>query len=204
MSGMSAIKSDLLRYGRGSGLSAFARTWFGIPGFRYTFVMRKVRYHRARRRPASWLLYPFYCLLLRHYGYKFGIDFSPAAEVGPGLYIGHFGGIFVSQFAKLGGNVNISQGVTIGTINRGPRAGTPRVGDRVWIGAHAVLVGNISIGDDALIAPGAFVNFNVGPSSVVIGNPGRVVSQKGSRDYINNLAPVPTGRAETVSIENPK
>jgi serine acetyltransferase len=58
--------------------------------------------------------------------------------------------------------------------------------DRVWIGANAIIVGGITIGEGAMIAPGAFVNFDVAPNSVVLGNPGRVVSNKGSVLYIHN------------------
>ena len=55
------------------------------------------------------------------------------------------------------------------------------------MGAHAIVVGKITIGNDALIAPGAYVNFDVPCGSVVLGNPGKIVSQKGSAGYINNI-----------------
>ena len=193
------IRYDLVRYGAGKGAFALARALKDIPGFCYTFFMRKVACHRDGKGIVSRLAYPLFLLILRRYRYKYGIDISPAAEVGPGLYIGHFGGIVVSPFAKIGANVNINQGVTIGTINRGPRAGTPVIGDRVWIGANAIVVGHISIGDDSLIGPGAFVNFNVPAQSIVIGNPGKVVSHKGSADYINNLADLPCSKTEKVT-----
>ena len=91
----------------------------------------------------------------------------------------------VSPHAVLGANVNIAHGVTIGAASRGPRTGAPTLEDRVWVGANAVLVGNITVGHDALIAPGAYVNFDVPPMSVVLGNPGKVVSSEGSIGYVN-------------------
>ena len=69
--------------------------------------------------------------------------------------------------------------------SRGPRTGAPTLEDRVWVGAHAVLGGNITVGHDALIAPGAYVNFDVPPMAVVLGNPGKVVSSEGSIGYVN-------------------
>ncbi len=67
-------------------------------------------------------------------------------------------------------------GRTIGAASRGPRTGAPTLEDRVWVGANAIIVGKVTIGREALIAPGAYVNFDVPPESVVLGNPGKVVS----------------------------
>ena len=104
---------------------------------------------------------------------------------GRGFYLGHFGGVVISPQAILGANVNINQGVTIGAASRGKRLGAPTLEDRVWVGANAVIVGKVTIGREALIAPGAYVNFDVPPKSVVLGNPGKVVSDTGSEGYVN-------------------
>ena len=50
------------------------------------------------------------------------------------------------------------------------------MGDDVRIGSNAVVVGKIIIGNDVLIAPNAYVNFNVPSHSIVIGNPGKIIS----------------------------
>lgn len=123
--------------------------------------------------------------MLHHYRFKYGFDISPTTSIGPGLYIGHFGGVVISPHAILGSNINIAQGVTIGAASRGPRTGAPTLEDRVWVGANAIIVGKITIGRETLIAPGAYVNFDVPPQSVVLGNPGKVVSTAGSRGYVN-------------------
>lgn len=61
------------------------------------------------------------------------------------------------------------------------------IGNRVWIGTNAVVVGNIVIGDDVLIAPNAYVNFNVPSHSVVVGNPAKIISRENAVEgYINN------------------
>ncbi len=80
----------------------------------------------------------------------------------------------------------MGHGVTLGREYRGKRQGAPNIGNRVWIGPGAVIVGKVRIGDDSLIAPNSFVNFDVPDNSVVIGNPGKVVSKKGSAGYIRN------------------
>ena len=124
--------------------------------------------------------------MLNRYRFRYGFDISPTTRIGPGLYIGHFGGIVISPHAVLGANVNLAQGVTIGAESRGERMGAPTLEDRVWVGAHAIIVGKITIGREALIAPGAYVNFDVPSKAVVLGNPGKIVSNAGSHGYINN------------------
>ncbi len=94
--------------------------------------------------------------------------------------------------AVIGRNVNINHGVTIGQTNRGKRQGFPEIGNRVWLGAYSIVVGRIRIGNDVLIGPGAYVNFDVPDHAVVIGNPGRIVSYGGTQGYLHNLCEEPS------------
>ena len=94
----------------------------------------------------------------------------------------------VNNNAIIGRNCNIAHGVPIGATRRGEHKGVPCIGDYVWIGTNAVLVGNIRIGNDVLIAPGAYVNFDVPNHSLVIGNPGKIVPKdRPTRNYITNV-----------------
>lgn len=75
----------------------------------------------------------------------------------------------------------------IGQENRGKRKGTPIIGNEVWIGANAVIVGNVKIGNDVLIAPLSYVNFDVPDHSIVVGNLAKIISKEfATKDYINN------------------
>ena len=88
---------------------------------------------------------------------------------------------------KIGKNCNIAQGVTIGQANRGERIGVPEIGNEVWIGTNAVIVGHIKIGSNVLIAPNAYVNTDVPSNSIVIGNPAQITpNEKATNGYINN------------------
>lgn len=83
--------------------------------------------------------------------------------------------------------MNIGTGVTIGKTNRGTHKGVPVIGDCVWIGTNAVIVGGINIGDDVLIAPNAYVNQDIHSHSIVIGNPCTIISREdATMGYINN------------------
>ncbi len=123
---------------------------------------------------------------MRHYETKFGISISDVVNIGSGLFIGHFGGIVVHDDTVIGRDCNISQGVTIGITNRGERKGVPIIGDRVYIAPGAKIIGGILIGNDAAIGANCVVTKDVPEHAVVVGVPGKVVSDKGSEGYINN------------------
>lgn len=178
------IKSDLYRYHGNIGLRVFIKELFWGVGFKYTFWLRLSRYFRYK----SALCFPAFLLcwlMVRRYMFKFGIQISCATEIGPGFYIGHFGTIVISPSAVIGGNCNISQGVTIGKTGRGERAGTPTIGDNVYIGPGAKLFGNIRIGDNVAIGANAVVTKDVEAGVSVAGVPAKVISDKGSAGYIN-------------------
>ena len=179
------LRADLFRYRGQTGRRAFWSAYLREPGFRFTCYLRKTAHYSSRKKSFAVIAYLYNRVLYHHYRFRYGFDISPTTRIGPGLYIGHFGGVVISPHAVLGANVNIAHGVTIGAASRGPRTGAPTLEDRVWVGANAVLVGNIVIGHDALIAPGAYVNFDVPPMAVVLGNPGKVISSEGSIGYVN-------------------
>jgi len=119
-----------------------------------------------------------------------GISLPPEAEIGPGLYIGHFGTTIVNPRSKIGRNCNIANGVVIGSGGRGesegqPKEGVPTLGDRVYVGPGAVLFGPITIGNDVAIGANSVVNKSVPDRAIVAGVPGVVVSGKGSFLYVH-------------------
>ena len=119
---------------------------------------------------------------------KYGYQFQYTCRIGKGLYMPHYGNIVINNKVKLGENCNIAQGVTLGNIKRGKKEGNPEIGDRVAIGANAVVVGKIQIGNDVLIAPLSFVNFDVPDRAVVAGNPANIIHYNSSEGYIENQA----------------
>lgn len=110
--------------------------------------------------------------------FALGIHLAPGAHIGPGLYIGHSGGIWVAPGAVLGRECNLAQGVTLGV--GGTLRGTPRLGDRVWVGPKATPSGPVQVGDGAVIGANSLVVSNVPERGVAIGVPARVVARTGS------------------------
>ncbi|MDO9710390.1 serine O-acetyltransferase [Paracraurococcus lichenis] len=114
-----------------------------------------------------------------------GIEIPYRATIGPGFYIGHFGNIILHPDVIIGKMCNISQGVTLGISGRGERRGVPVLGDRVYLGANAILAGKLEVGDDAVIAANSLITRDVPQKAVMVGNPAQIVSYKGSADYLS-------------------
>jgi len=173
------IKADAFRViGRELNLKNFFKA-FRSKGFKYLLFLRLKKSRNIFVRLIS-------KLTVRFLTYRYGFQIPSATDIGPGLFIGHFGIIVISINAKIGTNCNIAHNVTIGAA-RGKRAGAPEIGDRVWIGTGAVIVGKIKIENDVLIAPNSFVNRDIPSNTLVIGNPAKLISKiNPTKDYINN------------------
>jgi serine O-acetyltransferase len=112
-----------------------------------------------------------------------GICLPRDAQIGGGLYLPSFGAIILGR-GSIGANCTIEQNVTLGIAGRGEERGRPTIGNRVFIGAGAMIVGKITIGDDAYIFPGSVVTRSVPARAVVMGYPAKIVSYDGSFDWI--------------------
>lgn len=144
--------------------------------FRFLWVFRKAQCSSN----------PIWRMMLQHIRERYGLEISHSIDIGSGLYLGHAYNITVNPAAVIGSNCNLHKGVTIGQENRGNRKGAPVIGNYVWIGVNATLVGRISVGNDVLVAPGAYVNCDVPSHSIVLGNPCRVIPRNNATEgYIN-------------------
>lgn len=173
----SIIKADLFRHAGLSGVMGFLRAWYK-PGFRYTFLFRRItemnRYSPLRL---------FYKFLRRRYRFKYGYEIDLAAQIGEGFYLSdHCGPVIIGPI-KIGKHCNIAHSVTIGRTHKYGERGRPTIGDRVWIGSGCVLAGKITIGSNVMISPNSFVNFDVPDHSIVIGNPGKIISKENPTEY---------------------
>lgn len=169
------IESDLYRYAGKKGLFNMIMGYLKHKGFRFTFWMRITK--KLEDIPIVKLL-PMLIFKLHKVTYSTDLDYR--WEVGPGLCLYHVFGTAAHETVKIGQDVTICHNVTLGRRNDY----FPSVGDRVYISPGAVIIGKIHIGNDSLIAPNALVLENIPPNSIVMGNPAKVVSTKGSKNYI--------------------
>jgi serine O-acetyltransferase len=180
------IKFDLYRYSGNFNLKNFLYNYVFSPGFKYSFWMRSCNFLKSHSF-FRFVLFPIARLILNYYEYKFGISISYRTKIGTGLYIGHFRGIVINQKAIIGKNCNISHQVTLGITNRGPKRGVPTIGDNVYIGPGAKIIGKINIGNNVAIGANCVAARDIPDNAVVVGVPGKVKSWEGSAGYINNI-----------------
>jgi len=170
------LKHDLYRFNGGKGWGCFIKTFLTKWEFQHVVLLRW--YQSSKVKLFSRLLLRWSCL-------RTGIQIGYHTKIGKGFLIVHYGDIAVNNEAIIGDNCTISHGATIGISHRGARRGCPTLGNKVWIGSNAVIVGNITIGDDVLIAPLSYVNFDVPSHSIVIGNPGKIIPRENATtEYI--------------------
>lgn len=179
--GMRQSFGDLIRDLRSDAQNpAYGGTYVGkllfIPGFKYVFHHRVSNYLKGVRllKPVFFL----HLLYLNHLRIKFGIEISTAFRIPRGFTIAHFGGIVFFP-ESCGENVFVRQGVTVG--NNGKSLRGPSIGNNVQFGAHSIVIviGNITIGDCAVIGAGAVVTKDVPPGATVVGIPARIVRTGG-------------------------
>jgi len=118
------------------------------------------------------------------------MDLSWRTEIGGGLALPHGWGLVVNAGAKIGNNVSLFHGVTLGRRDKISRDGErlteyPVLEDEVWVGPHAIIVGGVTIGRGSRIAGGAFVTESIPPYSVVSGNPSVIVKSNCTPDVMN-------------------
>ena len=158
-------------YYRMTGKQWRVRSWLDLIA---RYDLRYLLHIRSRRN----ILYTLQSLRASR---KYGLEVL-SRNIGNGLYIGHAHNINVHPQAVIGKNCNLNKGCTVGRENRGKRNGVPTIGNEVWIGSNAVVAGKIVIGDAVLIAPNAYVPFAVPSHSVVLGNPGRIISRENATE----------------------
>jgi len=178
------IKKDLLRnwdLARGNKLQKMISV-YRSPGAHAVVVYRFGNWLKRRNILLRIFLEPIYLFMFRRMHTKWGIDINRSAEIGEGLYIGHFGGVEVSGKIKIGKNASISQKTLIGGVGgKGENKGVPIIGDNVYIAPGAKIFGKITIGDNVKIGTNTVIYKDIPDNAIVVLDPGfKIVSYKGN------------------------
>ena len=159
---------------------------FGDLVWKFQIILRKTEYfsYICRKRKHLILHYCWYRFLFHKYSVKLGFTI-PLNVFGPGLSIAHYGTIVVSDAARVGENCRIQEGINIGSTNGS--AAAPQIGNNVFIGTGAKIIGDITIADDVAIGANAVVVKSIFEKGVTYGGvPARKISSNNSH---SNLAP---------------
>jgi serine O-acetyltransferase len=126
-----------------------------------------------------------------------GIEIHPGASIGRRFFIDHGAGVVIGETAEIGDDVLMYQGVSLGGTSLEKKKRHPTIGNRVVIGAGAIVLGAITVGDDARIGSGSVVVKPIPPGSTVVGVPGRIVGdgRKPLLDLDHGKLPDPVAEA---------
>ena len=171
------ICSDLFRYHGEVSFKLFFKSLLLIKGFKFTFWLRVSR---------GLCHIPLLCYIPRvfHYYYKrqYCSDIGFRHDIGTGFSIYHVFNTAFSDGVKIGNNVTITHGVTIGHVN----GRSPTLLSNIYIGPGACILGEITVGNNVVIGANAVVTKSIPDNAIVVGNPARVVSYKGSSGSLIN------------------
>ena len=115
-----------------------------------------------------------------------GVDILPRADLGGGCIIAHGIGLVVGGRTVIGEDCTLLHGVTLGEA-RFDELDCPRLGDRVTVGAGAIVLGGITIGDDVLIGAGSVVVADIPAGAVVAGVPARPLAPRAAAPEVKSL-----------------
>lgn len=157
--------------------------------WKYQILLRKAEYYQNCRKD---LIGRFICkfakLQLVSLGQRLGFS-VPLNVFGMGLSIAHYGTIVVNNKARVGNYCRIHEGVTIGVDADDywgdTQGGAAEIGNCVFIGSGAKIIGNIKIADGVSIGAGAVVVKDIHePNTTWAGVPAKKISNNGSEKYI--------------------
>lgn len=112
----------------------------------------------------------------------FGVDIHPAAVIGQGIMMDHATGIVIGETAKVGNDVSMLHGVTLGGSGKEEGDRHPKIGDGVLISVGAKVLGNIRVGKCAKIGAGSVVLTDVPAYSTAVGVPAKIVGKSTAVD----------------------
>lgn len=146
--------------------------------FSYMKTLRHLEYYKNTKSSViGKMMYAYYLLRHRRNCLKYNITVAPNV-VGPGLKFVHIGfRRFGGPDMKIGANCTVLPMVLIGKKRPEADASKFEIGDNVYFGAGAIVMGPVKIGNNVTIGAGAVVTKDIPDNSVVAGNPARVISR---------------------------
>lgn len=145
------------------------------PGFRAMFMYRLgVWRMRLRLRIVRVPFSVLYRFLHRYVRNHYGIEVHYTAKIGRRFCIAHQNGVVIHEHAVIGDDCTIRQGVTLGANAKYEMQG-PTLGNHVDVGAGAMILGKVKVGDNSRIGANAVITMNVPANSLAVAQPARVI-----------------------------
>jgi len=107
-----------------------------------------------------------------------GVEIHPGARIGRRFFLDHGMGVVIGETSEIGDDVLMYQGVVLGGTSLEKKKRHPTIGNSVVIGAAAIVLGPVTIGDGARIGANSVVVDSVPAGATVVGIPGRAVEDR--------------------------
>jgi serine O-acetyltransferase len=146
-----------------------------LPGFRAMFMYRFGVWRMNKPKLIRMPLSVIYRWMYRRVRNRYGIELHYTAKIGRRFRIAHQGAIVIHEHAVIGDDCTIRQGVTIGSTAEYDMQG-PTLGNRVDVGAGAMILGRVRVGDGARIGANAVVMMNVPAGAMAVAQPARIMT----------------------------
>ncbi len=176
------LRCDKIALGKGAGRPSL----FGDEVWKFQVCMRKLDYY-GKKGGLRRLYYRF-----KYHNLSVKLGFSvPCDVIGPGLAIVHYGTIVINSGTKIGKNCRIHAGVNIGANGGEAKAAT--IGDNVYIGPGAKIIGAVNVGSGSVIGANAVVTKDV-PCCVTVGGvPAKIISENNSDKHLIKATDIVNG-----------
>jgi len=171
------LTSDLYRYHGRVSFPLFLKSILFIKGYTFSFWMRVAKHFDENK-----LLRIVPKIMYLYYKRAYASDINYRADIGYGFCIHH---VFATTFGKnvaIGNNFTMLHSVTIG----GKNGKHPKIGNNVYLGPGCCVVGGITIGDNVVVGANAVVTKDIPDNAIVVGNPSKIISYKGSSNSVVN------------------
>ncbi len=145
--------------------------------------LHAIIWHRLYHRLWQWKLRLLARWLSQIAKFSTGIEIHPGATIGQGFFIDHGAGTVIGETAEVGDGCTLFHGVTLGGTGKETGKRHPTLEDNVTVGAHAQILGSITLGEGSVIGAGAVVLDNIPSFCTVVGTKAYVVRRRGERIY---------------------
>lgn len=166
------IAADLFRIDRRTGVKELLRQLAVNRAYRAVFTYRLCKWLRTNSSFWAKLFFPMAYLAHRFLTGALCSEIPIGADIGSGFLLLHGYGVVINRGAVIGKNATVFHQVTLGATSRG----VPNIGNQVVLGAQAMVLGPVSVGDEATIGAGSVVLKDVVANSIVAGNPAQTIA----------------------------
>lgn len=179
------VAADIWRCRGENNIPSWLKAWFSDPAFRPVFTLRVCQAVNGWPMTFRFVALPLVCWWHLHTRLWVCVDIPWRLSVGPGFKLLHGLGVVINDQVKIGQNVTIMQGVTIG----GASSGIPIIEDDVIVCANATVIGGVTLGRGCVVGAGAVVIRDVPAGYNAVGNPARNIPRKSLSKGYNSLPP---------------